>query len=602
MTRKPSVHTCLLALCAVVLPACKGADNEQWRTVRLGRDTVRLEIAREVRTALPSSETTVIEVPNIAGCRVRTAIANLDRDVRIAYKVTGVFENGRELPLFESVEPATYGWKDVEFDLGGSSPTSLRFSSATKGHWAQPIAHCRRDVERRHPNVILVSLDTLRADRLAAYGSTKHITPRLDKIVRNGTAFEQTYAQFPNTYGSHATMFTGLFPRQHGLISGRDARITPGSSTLAAAFAAVGYRTVAFTENAFVGSAYGFDVGFDSFHNGPIGNAFEMFPGEAQVTFGRAVAWLRERPPGPFFMFLHSYEVHSPYEPPHGLASLGLKIRFNPNYMGRFHAMFSPIDQFAHNAGVAPLEPADIRQAETLYDIETLQLDGYVGTLMDALTELDLLRNTLLVITADHGEEFGEHRLIGHGENLHQRTMHVPLVFHMPGTVPSGKRVAHPVGLIDLGPTVASLAGIGAIMTGTPATDRSTLVLGTQPSTDGLVMSELNQNVTSCSSGIRREPTLGFSDTPCPYDGVAVRDSRYTYIEEKGLGTRLFFDRSVDPEELVNIADGNAALVATFAQAAAEYRSRYRERVLETAPTEVDPMTHEKLRALGYIQ
>ena len=139
-------------------------------------------------------------------------------------------------------------------------------------------------------------------------------------------------------------------------------------------------------------------------------------------------------------------------------------------------------------------------------------------------------------------------------------------------------------------------------MPGTPASDRSPLVLGTELSVDDFVVSELNQNITSCPWGIRREPTLGFSDKPCPYDAVAVRDQRYTYIERKTLGTAVLFDRREDPDELVDIAARDPELTARYIRAAADYRSGHLEGTLETAPTEVDPMTRDKLRALGYIQ
>jgi len=269
----------------------------------------RLRLDGETRSTLPRCVTQVQRVQFGAGCRLHVGLANLGTDEPLRFEIA--FKLGTRGFVEQAVRvlaPAP-GWTDLELAVEADQALQqLRFSvsgrAPQQGVFSRPLLSCPSARSAAVPrSVLLISLDTLRADRLGAYGNPDRLTPNLDRIAQQGTLFLQAYAQYPDTHGSHAALFTGEYSSRVGMVGTfRPAALRAHQATLASALAARGYVTLAVTEDAFVGSAYGFDRGFDRYHDGPLDHA----QGHASTTFRRALDWLRERPAQPFFMFLHT--------------------------------------------------------------------------------------------------------------------------------------------------------------------------------------------------------------------------------------------------------------------------------------------------------
>jgi arylsulfatase A-like enzyme len=490
-------------------------------------------------------------------------------------------------------------WQDVALPVpaGGADGLvlSVEGADAEVGAWSRPLVACPIDDDVPPPvNVILVSLDTLRADRLGTYGNQRGLTPNLDRFAREGVAFTNAYSQYPNTLASHATVFTGYYPAQHQLTGAEEQRLPDDADTLAAGFARAGYVTAAFTEDAFVSSDFGFSVGFDRYDDDTDLHAGISFPGLAKETFQRGIDWLEERPQAPFFLFLHTYQVHNPYTP----SPDALRRVLDPedrSYTGPFAQRFLGLQQIAYNRGELPLSAADLHRIERLYDAETVELDDAVGMLLDAIDRLDLRTTTLVVFFADHGEEFGKHGHLGHGQSLHREELHVPWLMRLAGVVPEGERIEHPVGLIDMGPTVAGLAGIGSVLTLAPARSLVATVRNGQRPTRETIFSELINSARTCDYSEDK------SLRGCPYGGVAVREGRYSYIEAIATGEESLFDLGDDPDELHDVAGRRPQLVARFRRLVSDYRDFVATAPMEGVRAKVEQATLAKLRALGYL-
>ncbi len=284
-------------------------------------------------------------------------------------------------------------------------------------------------------NLVLITIDTLRADHVGAYGYRRGTTPALDRIARDGIRFEHAYAPAPITLASHASMLTGRYPAGHGA---RDnlMPVSPSVPTLATVLHERGFDTAAFIA-AFpldrrFGLSRGFDVYSDRMPRGPDGRLLNERPG--RQVMDEALAWLATRLSSPspqspvssprkrFFLWVHLFEPHAPYGDP------------------------------ARAAGRGPVER---------YDEEITTADAQVGRLLDALGPA--LANTLVTVAGDHGEAFGEHGEIGHSIFVYDTTLRVPWLMMGPGAGRPGSVAVDPVGLIDLAPTALALLGTGSI-------------------------------------------------------------------------------------------------------------------------------------------
>jgi len=293
---------------------------------------------------------------------------------------------------------------------------------------------------------IVISLDTLRADHLGLYGYERATSPFLDRLAQRATVFDRAIVQLPGTLPSHMSIFTGLYPAEHGVYP-PDAVLAPEIVTLPMRFHRAGYRTAGFTEGGYVAGRYGFDRGFEVFSDeSDLGRrAFEG-------TLARATDFLSSLAPSDrFFLFIHTYSVHDPYDPPEP-------------YRSMFWAA-DPPDVFAPtgpnlvdvNLGRRELSEEGLRYFEALYDGGIRYADDRLAEFWQAVSDMGLQDEVTLVVTADHGEEFREHGGLVH-EQVYMETLHVPLLVVHPETG-AGLRVASLVESVDIAPTLYELAG-----------------------------------------------------------------------------------------------------------------------------------------------
>lgn len=313
----------------------------------------------------------------------------------------------------------------------------------------------------RGRSVVLVSIDTLRADHLGAYGYPRATSPKLDALARESLLFERAYAQAPATAPSHMTLLTGVLPSVHRVISwhsGIERTLSDSLPTLATLLQRAGYRTGAHTGGGNVDAAFGFDQGFDSFSAVPWGDL---------ELAGRTLAELARSAHGkPLFFFAHTYEVHGPYVPPLAYARLFV----DPRYAGK---IVSSREELVRRAGTdawdrlhapfwAPVDrrdPADVRQLVDLYDAGIRRIDDQLERFLDSMRSVGLDRSAILIVTSDHGEEFMEHGGLQHGTRLYEEALHVPLVVRLPGGA-SPQRRGEVVRLLDVAPTLLRWLGL----------------------------------------------------------------------------------------------------------------------------------------------
>lgn len=310
------------------------------------------------------------------------------------------------------------------------------------------------------PNILLISVDTLRADHLGGYGYGRPTSPFLDEFATRGARFEHCLAQAPNTAPSHMTVMTSLYPTAHGVSnSALPEAIVPPAATphLAQLLREEGYATAGFTDGGPTRAHFGFGPGFD---------VYDSSAEDIADKVDRTLAWLdaRDDASEPFFVFMHTYEVHAPYLPPAEQRArfvppdydgfiLDMLVdehgRWRSRNDGVFHELWRRTDEFT---------PADVEFLIGLYDGGIAHTDAHLGRLVDELAARELSDDTVIVIMSDHGEEFGEHGAFSH-KQLHREVLHVPLILVGPGIAPDTV-VAEGVGLIDLAPTLLDLLDI----------------------------------------------------------------------------------------------------------------------------------------------
>ena len=313
-------------------------------------------------------------------------------------------------------------------------------------------------------NVVLIVIDTLRADRLSTYGYKHPTSPHLDALARDGVVFERVTAQAPWTKPTVASIMTGLEPGQHRAVDFSD-HLEPSLTTMAESIRKAGYQTMAVVANPLVSARFGFDQGFDKFVSLPVSQT-------ALQVNGRGLELLKKRDPKrPFFLYLQPIDPHLPYNPPgpfleralswHGLRKGdGLLADRFPNTGRRGFNILSAKLLGYYMRGSAPELPKPTREAvEALYDGEVALSDEAVGQVVAQLKEAGLYDNSMIIITADHGEEVIDRGRIGHTHTLFQELLHVPLVIKFPGNSRAGTRESGLYQQVDLLPTVLAVLG-----------------------------------------------------------------------------------------------------------------------------------------------
>jgi arylsulfatase A-like enzyme/Tfp pilus assembly protein PilF len=390
--------------------------------------------------------------------------------------------------------------------------------------------------------IILVTIDTLRADRLGSYGSARGLTPALDRFARGAVRFTAAVTQVPLTLPAHATILTGLHPARHGVRTNDGFRLAPGVPTLAEAVRARGYATGAFIGGYPLHASSGLARGFDRYDDDFL-RASGAVERPADEVVRSAIGWIDARQTQPFFAWLHLFDPHSPYTPPAPFAA---------------HANASP---------------------DALYDGEVAYTDAAVGRLFEHLQQTGLFSRAAILVVADHGESLGEHGERTHGTFLYDATVRVPLLVKLP-EVAASRDVTVPVETADLAPTIASLAGapLGAV------DGRSLLPL--VAAGDARVG---DPDRPAYAESYYQSVLLGWSPLR------AVRTSRWKFIEAP---RPELYDLDGDPGELRNRIDDRAALAGGLRRALPPLTA---DASANRTPAAAAGEAAERLRSLGYV-
>ena len=314
------------------------------------------------------------------------------------------------------------------------------------------------------PNVLLVVIDTARADRFSFDGYARDTSPEIASIASEGAVYEQATTPAPWTTPAHASLFTGLYPSAHGADSGHlwldDERVT-----LAEAFRDDGYHTLGYIENPCLSKMFNFQQGFETYEEiwKKIPKAAgDMGAGLTNVLIDKWLSWREgnaEARRQPFFVFINYVEPHLPYNPPEPERYRFLSQPIDMQAVDRLRAFKHP-EEVRYIMGSVSLSAADLRILSDLYDGEIAYIDRRVGEAVDLLRRRGLLDDTVVAITGDHGEEIGEHHFLDHKMNVYEPLLRIPMVLRYPKAIRAGERIKDPVMLQDLYPTLLDLAGI----------------------------------------------------------------------------------------------------------------------------------------------
>ncbi|MCU0663111.1 MAG: sulfatase, partial [Myxococcota bacterium] len=304
---------------------------------------------------------------------------------------------------------------------------------------------------RKAKNAIVLLIDTLRADRLSAYGKTRVKSPVFDKLAGESTVFDNCQAVSNWTKPSCATVLTGMHPdshktRGHASVLGKSVKMASDI------YRGAGFATGAFIANGYLATEFGFNRGWNQYVN----FIRENKNSQAESVFKTALEFIAANKDKPFFTYIQTIDPHVPYDPP----DEDLKIYDANPYEGPVANRSTGNLLENIKRGRVTMQPRDKQRLIALYDGEVTYHDRHLGHFLDALSKLGVLDDTVILITADHGEEFFEHDSVGHGHTLYQELIHVPLALRAPGIVPAGKRIETPVSLTDVLPTVLEATGV----------------------------------------------------------------------------------------------------------------------------------------------
>lgn len=461
------------------------------------------------------------------------------------------------------------------------------------------------------PNVILIVMDAARADHLSCYGYQRPTTPHIDRVAAGGVLYEKAISAAVWTVPSHASLFTGQYPSGHGL-RGRNLKLRSGIPTLAEFLAGQGYQTLGLTANALIGPATGLARGFHQLRD--VRNLVQDNPNGAdgwrrivnalyrRVYFGPRPhretwfdngawrinvdmkRWLKSRggEKRPFFIFANYMEPHLRYHPPRAFRERFL----TPAQRKRWRRVNQNAWKFM--SGDVSMSEADWDVLIALYDAELAYLDMRLGQLVDALRSHGLLDNTLLIITADHGENLGEHGLMDHQYCVYDTLIRVPLIIRYPQRFPAGVRVSELVQTVDIFPTLVQL-----VESETSLSDRSLLPERLQKAPREFTVTEY---LAPQLHSFRREDVA--YDEYFARQLRALRTDRHKYIWASD-GRHELYDLNDDPGETQNLINDDPETAAQLATRLEQWLDKFAAEAYEE--TAVDEEIIRRLEALGYI-
>ena len=517
-----------------------------------------------------------------------------------------------------------------------------------------------KEKKKEQPNIILISLDTLRADHLRCYGYDREISPAIDSMAAKGVLFEKVYAQSNWTLPSHVSIFSSLYPSTHGVLE-KTSKIPEKTILLPQILKKEGYRTVSFNAGGFVSATFGFDRGFDVYEEIP------KSTGNMENICDQAIRWIRENHGEKFFMFLHTYEVHKPYAPPD---------LYEQNYIPLAEVAFEKLKNILYKIlndesldfsdyelliarrvrgelvdfvnKVYDENEAEIKQKFSIskeeyltklkstgkaylehirdiyeywhekkeeaigykyilehYDTEIIFADDQIKRLLNLLEEMELKENTLIILTSDHGEEFFDHRNSGHAIHCYNEVIQVPLIFYYPGHLPEGLRIETNTALIDIPPTILDLIGVQ----GPEAFEGISLLPAIAGEEGGSRILFSEHLISSRVPGFR--PIAVIQDDwkyQCNVEILDIESLKLGDLEKeprnRGFADKIapeaLYQMKQDPGETENLLEEAAEIVARMRKHAEKHLEKVRGSEVETIT--LDDELEKQLQDLGYIE
>ena len=465
------------------------------------------------------------------------------------------------------------------------------------------------EAQAMNPNILLIVMDATRARNLSCYGYERTTTPNLDRLAASGVLYEQAITSAGWSLPAHASLFTGLYASRHGA-DDQHKYLEPEHLSLAEILSARGYHTLAFCENPYVGPATGLDRGFQWFNRSfqssaqPIFKKAEKFKrklrnamAKAQGEHDSGAANINRRvleslrrmkdESKPFFMFMHYEDTHAPYRLPKSFA------RFLPQGVDLRQALQVNQDPWQYLIDPKKMQETDFEILRALYDSELYYVDYRIGQVLDELKAMRVLDNTMVIVTADHGENIGDHGMMAHKYCLYDTLMHVPFIVHYPKGMTNPGRVPYQVQTLDLVPTILS-------MLGETASDLFRSLQGYD------LLSAQRRDFTIAEQS---RPDLQKFYTRFPGVDVSrfdraltmIRDDHYKYIWASD-GKHELYDRIADPDEQHNLIPTLASVAAKLQDRLDHWKNGFMPAKPSAPAPEFDQEVVERLQALGYLE
>jgi arylsulfatase A-like enzyme len=539
---------------------------------------------RALLAPTPRSYVFYLEVP-----RAASLVFDYAGDIGTRFLVRARSDRGAgpRLLFDGKVDPGR--WKEGVVDLSALAGRAIKLELITtesiSAGWGDPEIMVPRDETPAPPlthkparNVILLVMDTARADMFRPFNARSVVrTPSYDKLATQSTVFPSAYANENWTKPSVATILSGLYPSTHGTKTDSDV-LSSDVRLISEHLKKRSFTTAAFVANGFCSEKFGFKRGWDTYTN----YIRENKPSEAEHVFGDAIGWLQRHKDERFFLYLQTIDPHVPYAPPPEYT----RIYHPEEYRGKVGPTLDGIEQLAIASGKKPVGPEDWAWIKALYEAEITYHDTHLGKFFEAVADLGILDDTLVVVTNDHGEEIRDHGKAGHGHSLYDELVRAPLLMRYPALFRPGQRVREPVENVDIYPTILEALGLE------PVSD-----------VDGVsVLPMLEGKPPSVPSYAISEFRTGFR---------AVRVGRWKMIAGQS-GERHLYDLEVDPAEQVDQARRAPIARRMCEQHLAEFlanpakTARFREgnvpqRRFRPGFVKQDPELRRQLEALGYF-
>lgn len=516
-----------------------------------------------------------------------------EEDVRFSVLIES---NGAKSILFEEtlrIPSVEEGQVHVQKALDLSSyQGNVRLSFETSGEkgyfsfWTNPLIYPK---EKSHSQVILISIDTLRAGHLGVYGYERETSPNIDSLAAESAMFENVYASSPWTLSSHVSLLTALNSVNHRVYQDTE-KMDPDLVTVAEMLRVNNYFCSAFTGGGFVSSVFGFAEGFDSYYER---TDEVLLDKAAELSFRDVARWIDGNKNKNYFLFIHTYQPHDPYACPAPYKTMFLSeqskwshINLN-GYLGGKNAIFREL-------------PGDERQnIIDLYDAEIRYTDEkLIGPLIQKLKDMSLYDQTMIIFTSDHGEEFYEHGGWGHGHSLYDESLKVPLLMKFPNSKYLGSKVEHIVSLVDIVPTILDEMDIPSSRYEFDGLSLIPLLKGKEKK-DRIFLSDVGENILNLHlpqkiasnegqkklilNRTKRRENIDFFRYPPPFTNSVE-----------------FFNLSIDPGEYSNIVDEESSTAnRIIKRIEGIYNSAQRKKPGQAV---LDEDLKKQLRALGYIK